>query len=32
VDCTAPELTILREGPISKEELISALNTGAKNS
>ena len=32
VDCTAPELTILREGPISKEELISALNAGAENS
>ena len=32
VDCTTPELTILREGPISREELISALNTGHKNS
>ena len=32
VDCTAPELTILREGPISREELISALNIRHKNS
>ena len=32
VDCTAPELTILREGPISREELVSALNSGPLNS
>jgi L-threonylcarbamoyladenylate synthase len=32
VDCTEPELTILREGPISREELISVLNIGSKNS
>ncbi|HUE97635.1 MAG TPA: L-threonylcarbamoyladenylate synthase [Anaerolineales bacterium] len=27
VDCTTPELSILREGPISMEELLSTLNT-----
>jgi L-threonylcarbamoyladenylate synthase len=28
VDCTKPELTILREGPISRTELIATLNSG----
>jgi L-threonylcarbamoyladenylate synthase len=32
VDCTIPELKILREGPIALEELLSALKESARNS